>query len=162
MGGVGSVSGVEKVLALGISARVAHAVLSVEAEAPRPYRVFTTRAAQAAGVGPATIEVLCRHGRWFRPCYGVLGVRGVRSKLQQTAAELLAAGAGAYATNLTAAAVHGGLDLDRLPLVPELAVSSKSSRRPRRSDPPRHIVAVKGLRCMDGLLTLLALALCHQ
>jgi very-short-patch-repair endonuclease len=89
---------------------------------------------------------------------------------QQLHAELIAAGRSAFAHSLTAAALHesahkrgadrgpDALDIPWHGAVDVAVERGGSGRRPRRRVPTQHITTVAGLRCTDGLLTLLDLA----
>jgi hypothetical protein len=125
-------------------------------------KALVTRAdALAAGLSSSAIERLCRSGRWQRKADGVYAAAGRDGgPFQQIHAELLAAGPLAFAQRRTAAKLLSDtrLDLDDDGKIDLAILRGGASRLPRRRVPEAHLIEVDGMRCADGLLTLLVLA----
>lgn len=128
------------------------------ASAAQQRNLVTRRQAEAAGIGDRTIRCRCDDGSWRRVVHGVYAVGPDPDGLQVEHAHLLAGGDAAFLHRRSAAVVHGGMDLPRPTGVDIARPPGRAGRLPRRVVPERHLVVRKGLRCTDGLQTLLDLA----
>jgi very-short-patch-repair endonuclease len=165
VGGVGRTPGA-------LNANTLAIVDKLEAAAEGERWLIESTVARSAGLSASTIAALRASDRWSVLAKGVNAVEGRDGgPFQQLDAELRTAGAVAFARRLAAAAVHESVHRnwgqrerpDALDVVwdgdVDIGVArGGSSRRTRIRVPKQHVVVVDGLRCTDGLLTLLELA----
>jgi very-short-patch-repair endonuclease len=131
----------------------------LEAAAAQEWALVTWRAARSAGLTHGVVARLCATGRWRRVAHGVYAVTALDGgPFQQAAADLLVAGDRSFLEIRTAAALHGGLDLDWDGSVDIAVLPNGNGRHRRRSVLPERLTVVHGLRCTDPLQTVLDLA----
>jgi len=132
----------------------------VEALAALRHCVVTRAEAVTGGVSDATIKGLCTDGRWIRVGRGVYGVVACDGgPFREVATQLLIAGDEATPVGRTAAALHGGLDLEWDGSVDIVMPRTSSGRRHRRRTLTAEMVTTAGgLRATTVLQTVLDLA----
>jgi very-short-patch-repair endonuclease len=122
-------------------------------------RLFTTEEAAARGLTPAALSWGDKNGRWRRIEYGVYGEGPDEPSELDRARAIMHTTAGVASGRVAGALL--GLDSVEIQGVDVTVAPGGNRRRKgvrRRKLPPERIVTVHGVRCTDGLQTLIDLA----